>query len=157
MRPVKDWFRGADWITRSFANARWGGGTIDRLFGGRRFAEPARPEGSPSFCPPAVFGCRCNRASMMLRCCSRTDALRWSCSRIVGSCVANPGDKHAIPASLMVAKLGAAVRGPRVAAESVLDSSKCNLAGRRRVVDGGPGDDGSFFTTIFGTFSPRFL
>lgn len=45
------------------------------------------------------FAVCCNRDSMICLCCSRTDKLRCNCSRIVGSCVTKPGERHANPTS----------------------------------------------------------
>ena len=41
----------------------------------------------------------CRRDSMMCRCCSRTEMLRCSCSRMLGSWVWKPGERHAMPTS----------------------------------------------------------
>lgn len=103
------------------------------------------------------FACRWSRDSMIERCCSRTEILRWSCSRIVGSCVENPGERHAMPTSWIVARLPLAVRGVAAALgpeETLGAFERLSFAGRWR--DGGPGEVGSFLTMILGS-SVRFL
>lgn len=152
-RPVNDWLRGADCTTRSLAKARCGGGTIVRPLGGRRLGvceDPARADDGSlglSF-PPPGFACRCSRASIILRCWSRTEMLRWSCSRMVGSWVAKPGERQAMPTSLIVDRLPPAVRGTVDPAGSG-SLLRCSLGGL--CLDGGSGEVGSFFTMILGS------
>lgn len=89
----------------------------------------------------------------MCLCWSRTEILRCSCSRIVGSWVWKPGDKHAIPTSCIARPLlSLAVKGAEGRDDcvgwlwEVLDKS--NLRGRCREVLGTSGEDGGSFLTI---------
>ena len=101
---------------RSFANRSAAGGTIESPGGGRFLVlgGGAFPELSESdleisaASPLADFKSRC---SMMFRCCSRTDKLLCSCSRIVGSSVWIPGERQANPTSCMAVRESRAVKG----------------------------------------------
>lgn len=152
-------------MTRSLANCSAEGGTIDNPGGGRFLDED--PDGLPkgllisdSFCPSgasplAVFN---SLDSIIDRCCSRTDRLRWMCSRMVGSWVWKPGERTAIPASCIpipsLAVSGVADgldESPAGAAAMLVERS--SLRGRCRELLGRDGDEGgSFFTMILGAF-----
>lgn len=95
--------------------------------------------------------------SINFLCCSRMFMLRSSCSRIVGSWVLNPGDRHATPKSCRTRPAlsrdvngaeGRAVRAPGVPLD-ILEVARLSRLGRCRPV-GGPGDVGSFLTMTFG-------
>jgi len=99
------------------------------------------------------FAVCCNLASMICRCCSRTEMLRCNCSLIVGSCVTNPGERHAspisvtpnpesIPLDVKPPAEGLVLLGPRFFERS-------SFRGRWREV-ARSGEDGSFFTIICG-------
>ena len=80
--------------------------------------------------------------------------LRWSCSRIVGSCVTKPGDRHARPTSWIARPpvsrdVSGAVPFWFEFAALELFFERSSLRGLCRDV-GRPGDAGSFFTMIFG-------
>lgn len=106
-RPVNVCPRGADWMTRSWANCSWEGATMLNP-GGALFRRDipgvfaanwltgslSLPSG-----PSPFADCCCSLASMMRRCCSLTFKLCCKCSFITGSWVTKPGDKHAIPTS----------------------------------------------------------
>jgi hypothetical protein len=92
---------------------------------------------------------------MMDRCWSRTEILRSNCSRIAGSCVWKPGDKHAKPTSW--------ITSPSLAVNGVAEGRelrpvvievfvfRSNFLGLWRVLVWSEGEvGGSFFTTIFG-------
>lgn len=112
-----------------------------KLFGGLRFPDSEEPEAAETLAvradvgsfaqsfPLDGFACRNNRASIMLRCWSRTEMLRWSCSRMVGSWVVNPGERQAIPTSLKVERFPPAVRGTCGPEGSAL-SLRRNFGGR---------------------------
>lgn len=94
-------------------------------------------------------------ASMICLCWSRTSRLLCSCSRMAGSCVWKPGDRHARPTSWIARPAesravrgadGRAVCGPR--APGVLDE-RSSLLGRGRA-DCMLGEPGSFLTLIIG-------
>ena len=159
----KDACRGADWITRSFANASAGGAAIDRPGGGPFLRDVvgvfiARANGGsgsgglliglPPFC----------RFSINLRCCSRMFIALSICSRIVGSCVLKPGERHATPISCSCSPaLSRAVRGADGRADSapagapfdMFELARLRRLGRWRAV-GRAGDVGSFFTITLG-------
>lgn len=114
----------------------------------------ARAEGGPSSLslPPSSPGlaCRFNRDSIMERCWSRTDMLLCNCSRMAGSWVENPGERHAIPTSCMRPRsaVSTPVRGVFPLAEVEMFFASESLGGRCLAVVGGSGEVGSFFTTI---------
>jgi hypothetical protein len=100
------------------------------------------------------FAVCCNLDSMMCLCCSRTEILRCNCSLIVGSCVTNPGDRQASPTSCIPrppVSMPLEVSPPADGREFVLGVffERSSLRGRCREV-GRSGEDGSFFTMIFG-------
>lgn len=155
-------------MTLSFAKCAADGALIDRPGGGPfrrdvcgvRVCTPnsvvsctlALPSASSCELPGLVPFCR---ASMIIRCWSRTFRLRCSCSRNAGSCVWKPGDKHARPTSWIARPAesravsgadGRAVCGPR--APGVLDDRSSRF-GLGRAVDI-LGDPGSFLTLIMG-------
>ena len=152
-------------MTLSFWNCSADGGMIDRPAGGLFldvegvFRPPPKamcsellvPSGSMGF---AVF---CSLDSMICLCWSRTEMLLCSCSRIVGSWVWKPGDRHAKPTSCIARPpLSLAVKG----AEGRDDTAPCpdevlddrsNFRGLCLEVAGTSGEPGgSFFTIIFG-------
>jgi hypothetical protein len=156
-RPVNVRPRGADWMTLSFANCSWDGATMVRPGGAlfRRdipgvFAAKC-PTLSLSLSAPSPFAdCCCNLDSMICLWCSRTLMLRCNCSFITGSWVTNPGDKHARPTSWIPRPPSLPVSGPRPVAEVVfVFFDRSSFRGRWRAV-GRSGEDGSFFTMIFG-------
>lgn len=146
-RPVKVWLIGADCTTRSWANCWAVGGAMDRPGGGpfrrevcgvfigrpKALVSPCRGTSSsgPGPLPPRFW-----RSSMICRCLSLTSRLRWSCSRMVGSCVWKPGDRHARPTSIKLALLwpdGRAVSAPDEWTMLWLDE-RLRRCGRCRVV-----------------------
>lgn len=150
------WPKGADWMTRSFANCSARGGTIDKPAGGGLFLPFGGPlakglgfsmalADSGALSPFADFS---NRDSMIDRCWSRTEMLLCSCSRIVGSCVWNPGDKHANPTSCIDVPTDCLeLRG----AGMFVVVFKSSLRGRCRAFGPREGEEGgSFFTIILG-------
>lgn len=159
-RPVKLWPRGADWMTRSLANCSWEGATIERP-GGALFRRDmpgvlaANCEtGSLSLSSP-LADCWCSLDSIICRCCSRTDMLRWSCSFMTGSWVTNPGDRQAMPTSWMP-RPSRAVNGRAVAGWFdfvFVFLERSSLLGRGRVLVI-TGDAGSFLTKILGGAPP---
>ena len=106
----------------------------------------------PGFCPFCL-------ASMICLCWSRTSKLLCSCSRIAGSCVWKPGERHAKPTSCIAKPAesrdvkgaeGRAVCGPRGLA-TLLDRSSRFGRGRAECIEG---EAGSFLTLIMGV-GPR--
>jgi hypothetical protein len=97
------------------------------------------------------------RASIICLCRSLTSRLRWSCSRMVGSCVWKPGERQAMPMSKRFAlpwPEGRAVRAPEE--WTMLWLERFSRCGRWRVVvvEDMSGEAGSFLTTILGA-GPR--
>lgn len=95
--------------------------------------------------------CWCSLDSIMCRCCSRTEMLRWSCSFITGSWVTKPGDRQAIPTS-WIPKPSRAVSGradPGWFDLVFVFLDRSSLRGLGRVLDI-TGEAGSFFTIILG-------
>lgn len=125
---------------------------FDAVFGSSRLDSEGFVPSGPS--PLADF---CRRDSMMERCWSRTATLRCSCSRMAGSWVWKPGDRHARPTSWTARLPSRAVCGARGAA---VVAERSNFRGRCLVLElvvvlvvvsvaepRSPGDDGgSFFT-----------
>lgn len=101
-------------------------------------------------------------ASMIFRCCSRTLMLRSSCSRIDGSWVLKPGERHASPTSCSAKPaLSLDVSGAEGRAESappgmLLFEVRLRRLGRCLGV-GSSGEPGSFLTTTFGIWGVRSL
>lgn len=100
------------------------------------------------------------RASIIIRCWSRTSRLRCNCSRMPGLLVAKPGDKQARPTSCIARPAesrevkgaeGRPVCGPPRLLD-MLDERSSRL-GRGRD-DGGPGEPGSLFTLTMGGAPP---
>lgn len=90
----------------------------------------------------------CMRCSMMERCWSRTERLRCSCSRMIGSWVWKPGDKQARPTSWRDAVMGPpGGRTDRLLEGRLVERS--NFRGRGRLCIRGD-DPGSFLTVICG-------
>ena len=154
-------------MTLSFANCWCGGGTIVKLDGGplRRadpgglslleFRSPRAEAGPSSLSLPLLpsspgLACRFSRDSIIERCWSRTDILLCSCSRMAGSWVENPGERHAIPTSCMRPRsvVRTPVRGVFPLVDVELFFASESLGGRCLAVVGGSGEVGSFFTTI---------
>jgi hypothetical protein len=162
-RPVKVWLRGADWMTLSLANCSWDGATMLSPGGAFLLDVPGvlggKPPNSLSFAlsigaSPGFAVC-CNRDSMSCLCCSRTEMLRCNCSLIVGSCVTNPGDRHASPTSWMPSppvSMPLEVRLPPEGREFEVDVffERSSMRGRCLEVGRSGEAPGSFFTMIFG-------
>ena len=144
-------------MTRSLANWEADGGTIERPGGGRRFEPvfgmPIKPESNGAPSGPSSLADFCSRASIIDRCCSRTDILRWSCSLITGSCVWKPGDKQARPTDCILTPSRAVMGPPGVRAVRPPEEGKLversNLRGRGRLCMRGD-EVGSCFTVILG-------
>lgn len=150
-------------MTLSSAKVAADGATMDSPGGGRFLldfgaAEPKRfdseglTESGPS--PLADF---CRRDSIMERCWSLTEILLCSCSLMLGSCVWNPGDRHARPTSCMASPSRAvngplAVAGPWLLATDDRSSfcGRCLLGPVCMLGDGGD----SFLIDIFGAGPP---
>lgn len=157
----KDACSGADWITRSFANCSAGGAAIESPGGGPFLRKvigvfvglPNAVSESPL--PPVLPFCL---SSINFLCCSRIFIALSICSRIVGSCVLKPGERHATPMSCRAnPALSRDVSGAEGRAESapagapldILEFERLSRLGRCRPV-GRSGDVGSFLTITFG-------
>lgn len=164
--PGKLWCIGADWMTLSSANCSWDGATMLRPGGAFLLEVPGVFAGNPPNslslalsigASPGLADC-CNRDSMICLCCSRTDKLRCNCSRIVGSCVTKPGERHANPTSwipspllsapLPVNWLADGLPVPGLALEVFFVRSSFRGLWREDAVISG--EDGSFLTIILG-------
>jgi len=155
---VKLWLSGADWITLSCANCSCDGATMLSPGGAFLLDVPGVLAGKPpsSFAlsigaSPGLAVC-CNLCSMSCLCCSRTEMLRCSCSLIVGSCVTNPGDRHANPTSVIPRPLLSTpleVNAPPEGFVPLAFRERSSFRGRCREV-GKSGEVGSFLTTICG-------
>lgn len=144
-------------MTRSLANCDAEGGMMERPGGGLFLEVFGAPKGLGSVdlpvSGPSPLADFCNRDSMIDRCWSRTEMLRWSCSLIAGSWVWKPGDKQASPTSC-IARPSRPVNGPReVCVLDVMERS--SLRGRWRVPDCRLGEaGGSFLIEIFDAGPP---
>lgn len=144
--------------------------------GGPRFR--ARPGVFAAKCPPSLSlsgisgalkpaDCCCNLDSMIRFCCSFTLILRCTCSFMSGSWVTKPGDRQAMPTSLIPSPLvsravsGRAEPGTPLLVDVFLERS--SLLGRCLAVGGGgggggccctSGEPGSFLTMILGAEPP---
>ena len=141
-------------MTRSFANWEADGGTMDRPAGGLRFdavlgipikfdSEGLTPSG------PSSLADLCMRCSMIDRCWSRTERLRCSCSRMTGSWVWKPGDRHARPTCCIEAVKGPPAGRTDKPLEDGRLVERSNFRGRGRLCIRGE-DPGSFFTVTCG-------
>lgn len=100
------------------------------------------------------FAVCCSLDSMMCLCCSRTEMLRCNCSLIVGSCVTNPGERHASPMSVTPSpeSIPLDVKPPAEGLALLWDVflERSSFRGRWREVGRSGEEGGSFFTIILG-------
>ena len=165
---------GADWMTRSLANCSGAGAAIDNPGGGpflrlvmgvfcgrpKTLLSSGLSDGSGPGPPVVLPFCR---SSISLRCCSRMFIALSICSRIVGSCVLKPGDRHATPISWMPRPAlciwwsldvsGADGRAAEAWPVDMLELERLRRVGRWRPV-GRSGEVGSFFTMTLGICAP---